>query len=243
VSASTRRDELATGIKAVRRRIDAACSAVGRDPAEITLVVVTKTYPADDILLLAELGERDVGENRHPEGARKAAACTEALEGRGGPQLSWHFVGAVQTNKAAAIAGYASCVHSVDRVRLVAALDKGAGRAGRSVDCLVQVSLDPPEAADGRSGARPDEVGRVAEALAAAGSLRLRGVMGVAPLGDDPAPAFERLQQVADELRTQHPAAGVISAGMSADLEPAVAAGATHLRVGRAILGERPPLG
>ena len=243
MSAPTRRDELAAGIGAVRRRIEAACTAAARDPGEITLVVVTKTYPADDVLLLAELGELNPGENRHPEGARKAAACAEALQRSGGPQLSWHFVGALQTNKAAAVAGYASWVHSVDRLRLVRALDKGAGTAERTVDCLVQVSLDPPGAGDGRSGAPPDEVDRLAEALADTGSLRLRGVMGVAPLDADAAPAFEQLHQVAARLRRDHPAADVISAGMSADLEQAVAAGATHLRVGRAILGERPPLG
>ncbi len=165
--------------------------------------------------------------------------CAEAGE----PDLSWHFVGALQTNKAAAVAGYASWVHSVDRVRLVAALERGAQKAGARVDCLVQVSLDPPGAGDGRSGAEPDEVERIADALASAEALRLRGVMAVAPLGADPAPAFARLAEVAADLRRAHPGADVVSAGMSADLEQAVAAGATHLRVGRAILGERPPLG
>ena len=235
----TRRDELAAGLEGVRRRIAAACDAAGRDPGDITLVVITKTYPASDVLLLAELGARDPGESRHPEGARKAAACAEA----GRSDLSWHFVGALQTNKAAAVAGYASRVHSVDRVRLVSALDRGAQRAGRVVDCLVQVSLDPPGAGDGRSGADPDEVGQVADALAGAEALRLRGVMGIAPLEADPVPAFERLMAVAADLRRSHSDADVVSAGMSADLEQAVAAGATHLRVGRAILGERPPLG
>ncbi len=236
---ASRRDEVAAGLQAVRERIDAACAGAGRDPGEITLVVVTKTYPASDVLLLAELGVRDPGENRHPEGARKAAACAEAGE----PDLSWHFVGALQTNKAAAVAGYASWVHSVDRVRLVGALERGAEKAGRVVDCLVQVSLDPPGAGDGRSGAEPDEVERIGDALAATDALRLRGVMAIAPLDADPAPAFARLAEVAADLRRAHPAAEVVSAGMSADLEQAVAAGATHLRVGRAILGERPPLG
>ena len=238
-SPATRRDEVAAGLEAVRARIDAACAAAGRDPDELTLVVVTKTYPASDVLLLAELGVRDPGENRHPEGARKAAECAEAGE----PDLSWHFVGALQTNKAAAVAGYASWVHSVDRERLVAALDRGAQKVGRAIDCLVQVSLDPPGAGDGRSGAEPDEVERIADALASSEALRLRGVMAVAPLDADPAPAFARLAEVAADLRRAHPAADVVSAGMSADLEQAVAAGATHLRVGRAILGERPPLG
>lgn len=239
MTAATRRDELAAGLEAVRARITSACDAAGRDPDEITLVIVTKTYPASDVLLLAGLGARDPGENRHPEGARKAAACAEAGE----VDLSWHFVGALQTNKAAAVAAYATWVHSVDRVRLVGALDKGAQKQGRVVDCLVQVSLDPPGEGDGRSGADSDEVDRVADALAAASALRLRGVMGIAPLGADPAPAFAQLAAVAADLRRTHPDADVVSAGMSADLEQAIAAGATHLRVGRAILGERPPLG
>jgi pyridoxal phosphate enzyme (YggS family) len=241
VATADRRDQLARGLETVRGRIADACAASGRDPAGITLVVVTKTFPASDVLLLAELGVRHFGENRHPEGAQKAAACAES--GPGAPDLTWHFVGALQTNKAAAVTGYAAWVHSVDRVRLVSALEKGAHRNGRSVECLVQVSLDPPDAAAGRSGAPPDQVAPVAEALAAADSLRLRGVMAVAPLGADPRPAFERLAQVAAEVRAAHPGADVISAGMSGDLEQAVAAGATHLRVGGAILGKRPANG
>lgn len=241
VAAGDRRDELVAGLEAVRGRIAAACDAAGRDPGDITLVVVTKTFPASDVLLLAELGVRDIGENRHPEGAQKAAACAEA--GREAPDLTWHFVGALQTNKAAAVTGYASWVHSVDRVRLVGALERGAARNERPVDCLVQVSLDPPDAAAGRSGAAPGEVDEVAAALAAAEHLRLRGVMAVAPLGADPRPAFEELARVAAGVRAAHPGADVVSAGMSGDLEQAIAAGATHLRVGGAILGKRPPLG
>jgi pyridoxal phosphate enzyme (YggS family) len=241
VGAGDRRQQLATGLETVRGRIAAACDAAGRDPGEITLVVITKTFPVSDVLLLAELGVRDIGENRHPEGAQKAAACAES--GVAAPDLSWHFVGALQTNKAAAVTGYASWVHSVDRVRLVGALERGASRNERSVDCLVQVSLDPPDAAAGRSGAEPGAVAEVAEALATAASLRLRGVMAVAPLGADPRPAFERLAEVAAQVRAAHPGADVVSAGMSGDLEQAIAAGATHLRVGGAILGKRPPLG
>lgn len=241
VAAADRRDELAAGLEAVRGRIAAACETAGRDAGDITLVVITKTFPASDVLLLAELGVRDIGENRHPEGARKAAACADA--GDGAPDLTWHFVGALQTNKAAAVTGYASWVHSVDRVRLVGALERGAARNERSVDCLVQVSLDPPDAAAGRSGAEPGEVAEVAAALAAADHLRLRGVMAVAPLGADPRPAFEELARVAADVRAAHPGADVVSAGMSGDLEQAIAAGATHLRVGGAILGKRPPLG
>ncbi len=233
-----RTEQIAAGLRTVRARIAEACAAAGRSPDELTLVVVTKTYPASDVLALAGLGVRDPGENRHPEGAQKAEACAEA----GAVDLTWHFVGAVQTNKAGAIARYASWVHSVDRLRLVRALDRGAQQADRVLDCLVQVSLDPPEA-NGRSGAEPGDVTALAEAVAGAGALRLRGVMAVAPLGADPAPAFARLRAVAAEVAANHPGADVVSAGMSGDLEQAVEAGATHLRVGRAILGERPPNG
>jgi pyridoxal phosphate enzyme (YggS family) len=185
--------------------------------------------------LLAGLGVTDIGENRHPEAQAKAAEVTAPV--------TWHFVGALQTNKARAVARYADVVHSVDRDRLVNALSDGASRAGRGIDCLVQVSLDPPDAAGDRAGAPPDDVPALAARVAAAEGLTLRGVMAVAPYGADPAPAFSRLADVAAAVRAAHPAATIVSAGMSDDLEAAIAAGATHVRIGRAILGERPPLG
>lgn len=229
---SVRRDELAANLESVRGRIRAACVAAGREPGEITLVVVTKFFPESDVRLLAGLGVRAVGENRHQEASAKAAACADL-------GLSWHFIGSIQSNKAAAVAGYSTVVESVDRLKLVTALDRGAHESGREVDCLVQVSLDPPEAS-GRGGARPADVPAIAEAIANAGALRLRGVMAVAPLGEPPLPAFQRLAEVASELRRTHPDASVVSAGMSADLEEAVRCGATHVRVGSAVLGPRP---
>lgn len=240
-AAAARRHELATGLATVEERIAVACRASGRDRAELTLVVVTKTYPASDIGLLAGLGVSDVGEARHPEAGRKAEECAAA----GLDQLSWHFVGAVQTNKAAAVAAYASLVHSVDRPRLVSALDRGADRAERVLDCLVQVDLhvDSDQGSVGaRSGVAPAAAAEVAAAVATAAGLRLRGVMGMAPLDGEPAAAFARLVEVAEVVRADHPSAVVLSAGMSGDLEAAIAAGATHLRVGRAVLGERPLL-
>ncbi len=233
--------ELAHRLAAVEQRIVTACQTADRNRSELTVVVVTKTYPASDVGLLVQLGVTDVGEARHPEAGRKVAACAEA----GYPPQRWHFVGAVQTNKAAAIAGYASVVHSVDRLRLVRALDRGAARAERILDCLVQLDLDPAAAAtatDSRSGLAESDLLAVAEAIASAGALRLRGVMTVAPLGADPSRAFDRLADLSASLRAAHPAADVVSAGMSGDLEQAIQAGATHLRVGRAVLGERPAL-
>jgi PLP dependent protein len=229
-----RREELTANLASVRRRIAEAAESAGRRPEEVDLVVVTKFFPESDVRLLAELGVTDVGENRHQEASAKAAACTDL-------SLSWHFIGSIQSNKAAAIATYSDVVESVDRVKLVAALDRGAHERGRDVDCLVQVSLDPPDAR-GRGGAAPADVAAVAEAIAMSGALRLRGVMAVAPLDEPPLPAFERLAEVAEQLRRDHPDATVVSAGMSGDLEEAVRCGATHVRVGSAVLGPRPPI-
>lgn len=227
--------ELARGLTVVRERIARACAAAGRVPGEVTLVVVTKTFPVDDVARLAALGVTDVGENRDHEAAAKA----QSLAGGG---LRWHFVGQLQRNKARSVAAYADVVHSLDRSALVAALDKGAVDAGRRVDVLVQVDLDPTRAGAGRGGARPGEVTSLAAQVGSSSALRLRGVMAVAPRGADPCQAFARLRQVSQELTAAHPQATWISAGMSGDLEAAVAAGATHLRVGSAILGQRPPL-
>ena len=229
-----RREELARGLAAVRDRIARACDEVGRDPGEVTLIAVTKFFPASDADLLADLGVRDIGENRHQEARDKVAAL------RNRSQLTVHFIGQLQTNKAAAVAEYADVVHSLDRLKLVAALDRGAHRAGRQLDVLVEVALD---GGGGRGGVAPEEAALVADAVAAAERLDLRGVMGVAPFDGDPAPAFARLAEVARGIRASHPGATWLSAGMSGDLEAALAHGATHLRVGTAILGSRPSHG
>lgn len=246
MSAPERLQQLAQGLAAVEQRIAAACDSVGRSRDEITLIAVTKTYPASDVLHLVDLGVADVGENRHPEAGEKAADVGEALRGREGSEagLRWHFLGALQTNKAGAVARYADVVHSVDRPKLVGSLSRGAVAAERTLTALLQVDLGPElgRPSDGRSGAEPDDIAALAEAVAAAEGLELGGLMTVAPLDVDPARAFDRLAEVAARLQADHPHARTVSAGMSADLEQAVVAGATHLRVGRAILGDRPPL-
>jgi len=173
-----------------------------------------------------------VGENRHQEAEAKAAECADL-------SLTWHFIGGLQSNKAAAVATYCQVVESVDRLKLVAALSNGAHRGSRSVDVLLQVSLDPPGSA-GRAGAEVGELPALATAVEDAGMLRLRGLMAVAPLGEDPARAFARLASVRQDFLTDHPAATWLSAGMSGDLEHAVRAGATHVRIGSAVLGSRP---
>lgn len=228
----SRADEVARGLELVRRRIARACEESGRDPGSVTLVVVTKFFPASDVRMLADLGVRHVGENRHQEAVTKAAECADLA-------LTWHFIGGLQSNKAAAVAGYADVVESVDRVKLVTGLDRGAHQRSHEVDCLLQVSLDPPDA-HGRSGAAAETLPALAAAVDAAGSLRLRGLMAVAPLGEDPVVAFGRLARIRAEFVGEHPDALWLSAGMSADLEAAVAAGATHVRVGSAVLGPRP---
>ncbi|GAB3186254.1 hypothetical protein FHX75_16166 [Micromonospora palomenae] len=236
-----RRAELAAGLARVRARIADACAAAGRDRAEVTMIAVTKTYPAGDVVALAGLGVTDVGENRDQEAAPKAAEVAAA-----GVAVRWHFIGQLQRNKARSVVRYADVVHSVDSVRLARALDAAAS-AGRDrpLDALVQVSIDGDPA---RGGALPDSadpdrgLGPVAEALAGAGGLRLAGLMAVAPLGWEPERAFARLAEVAARFRDRHPEATALSAGMSGDLEAAIEYGATHVRLGSALLGMRPTL-
>ncbi|MFJ5777305.1 YggS family pyridoxal phosphate-dependent enzyme [Streptomyces sp. NPDC093094] len=236
-----RRDELAANLAKVEERIAAACAAAGRDRGEVTLIVVTKTYPASDVRILSELGVRHVAENRDQDAAPKAAACSDL-------PLTWHFVGQLQTNKVRSVAGYAGVVQSVDRDRLVTALSREAVRAGRELGCLIQVALDAGESGRGeRGGVAPRGIEELADLVAGSPGLRLDGLMTVAPLTGEYAgrqrAAFGRLMDLSTDLRRAHPAANMVSAGMSADLEEAVAAGATHVRVGTAVLGVRAGLG
>ena len=226
---TARQRELATNLAAVRDRIDEARRAAGRTD-EITLVVVTKFFPAADVDLLVDLGVTDIGENRDQEAVAKVASLTHR------DRLRVHFIGQLQSNKAGSVAGYADVVQSVDRAKVVRALDRGATASGRVLDVTVQVALSDSE---GRGGVPVDQAPALAEVVTQAASLRLRGVMAVAPLGEDPRAAFARLRDVRDGIRRTHPAATWMSAGMSGDLEAAVAEGATHLRVGSAILGSR----
>ncbi|MEU5577930.1 YggS family pyridoxal phosphate-dependent enzyme [Streptomyces huasconensis] len=236
-----RRTQLAANLAKVEERIAAACAAAGRKREEVTLIVVTKTYPASDVRILSELGVRHVAENRDQDAAPKAAQCTDL-------PLTWHFVGQLQTNKVRSVVGYADMVQSVDRPKLVTALSAAAVRAERELGCLIQVALDAEENGRGeRGGVGPGGIAELADLVAGAPGLRLDGLMTVAPLTGPYAgrqqAAFERLMEFATLMRAAHPAANMVSAGMSADLEQAVAAGATHVRVGTAVLGVRPGLG
>jgi pyridoxal phosphate enzyme (YggS family) len=229
-----RRTELADSLALLRGRIEAGCVAADRDPAGVTLIAVTKTFPASDVRLLADLGITDVGENRDSDASAKHAECEDL-------PLRWHMIGQVQRNKAKSVSRYADVVHSIDRDRLVTALGDAAVAAGRTVTALVQVNLDPAPV-PGRGGAAPAEIPDLAAAIEAAVGLRLGGLMALAPLGEDPDPAFARLALLAAETQRVHPAAVMVSAGMSGDLEAALRHGATHLRVGTALLGDRPPV-
>jgi PLP dependent protein len=222
---------LAANLAAVRASIAAACAAAGRSPAEVSLIAVTKTFPVPDIMRLYHLGIADIGENKDQEAAPKVAALAAA-----GVELRWHFVGQLQVNKAASVASYAYMVHSVDRIRLVDALGRRAVAAGRQVRCLVQVGLDDTV---GRGGAEPGQVLELAAAIEDRDGLALGGVMAVAPLGHPARPAYARLREIAEMVRSAHPGAQVISAGMSGDLGDAIAEGATHVRIGTALLGGR----
>ncbi len=230
-------DRLEHNLRSVRERIAAAARAAGRDPAEVRLLAVSKTWPAADVAALAALGQREFAENRVQELVGKVA---ELAADPGVPDLRWHLVGQLQRNKAAAVARLGAVVHSVDRLPLVTALDRAAAQAERRLDVLVQVDLGGPPGRDGtRGGAPPDDVPALADAVAGTEGLRLLGLMAVAPRDEDPAPAFARLAELAARVRADHPDSRELSAGMSADLEAAVTAGATVVRVGTALFGPR----
>ena len=219
---------LAERLAEVDDRIADAARSAGRDPAELTRIVVTKFHPASLVRELHDLGVRDVGENRHQEASAKAAELEDL-------DLTWHFVGQLQSNKAKAVRRYASVVHSVDRDSLVDAL------AGDDpIGCFIELNLtDDP----GRGGADPRDAPALAERIASTAGLQLLGVMAVAPLDAEPRRAFARVRAVSDDIRSVLPTATAVSAGMSADFADAIAEGATHLRIGTAITGKRSTTG
>lgn len=232
-----RRAQLSASLAEVRQRIARACAAAGREPESVTLVAITKTYPASDVELLAGLGVTDVGENRDQEARPKAAQVEAAVR--------WHFVGQLQRNKARSVAGYADVVESVDSIRLAAALDEAARPRDAPLDVLVQVSIDGDPSRGGAAADHPDpehDLWHVADAVASADGLRLGGVMAIAPMDWDPDRAFATLRELAERMASAHPGATAISAGMSGDLEQAVKHGATHVRIGTSLLGMRNPL-
>jgi pyridoxal phosphate enzyme (YggS family) len=232
--AEARREELAKALEAVEERVDRACAAAGRSRSEVRLLAVTKTFPATDAALLTDLGVLDLAENRDQEAGAKA---DELARLRLGAKVRWHMVGRLQRNKARSVVRWADEVQSVDSIRLADALDRAArARDGAPLDVLVQASLDDDPS---RGGCPLAELPALADHVASAEGLRLRGLMAVAPLRADPGAAFERLARLGERLRRNHPDATEVSAGMSADLESAIRHGSTCVRVGTALLGGR----
>ncbi|MGH3978861.1 MAG: YggS family pyridoxal phosphate-dependent enzyme [Pseudonocardiaceae bacterium] len=236
---TTRAEELAVTLSGVRGRIAAACSAAGRAGEEVRLLAVTKTFPADDVALLTELGLTDFGEARDQEAAGKVARLAKLWPDA---PVRWHMVGRLQRNKARSVARWAVQVQSVDSLRLVDALARStrsareAGEREGPLEVLVQASLDGDP---GRGGCPLALLDTLAGRVAAAEGLELRGVMAVAPLDADPEPAFAALATAAQRVRQAHPGATELSAGMSGDLEIAIRHGSTCVRVGTALMGGR----
>ncbi|MGQ0841056.1 YggS family pyridoxal phosphate-dependent enzyme [Actinokineospora sp.] len=230
---------IAANLAEVAARIEAACARAGRDPSEVRLLAVTKTFPAGDAVALADLGVLDLAENREQEAGPKA---DEVRALRPDAPVRWHMVGRLQRNKARSVARWAAEIQSVDSARLVAALDRAtaaaraAGERAEPLDVLLQASLDGDPA---RGGCPLDDLDELAEQVTRSSELRFRGIMAVAPLDTEPTVAFERLAGVAQQLRTLYPTARELSCGMSNDLEEAIDYGSTCVRVGTALLGGR----
>lgn len=226
-----RRLELQTNLQEVEREISDACIAANRNRSDVTLIAVTKTWPASDVDLLAGLGITDVGENRDQEAKPKHE---EVLA----KNLTWHAIGQLQTNKAKSVAAWADVVHSVDRTDLVTALTKAVTGRERPLSVLIQANLDP-NPTENRGGVLPNELLNLAELISQSNGLHLQGIMGVAPLAGNDDLAFSKLQEFASEIQNSFPEANWISAGMSGDFATALKYGATHLRIGSSILGNR----
>ncbi len=234
-------ESLAERLALVQEGIADAARHAGRDINELTTIVVTKFHPAQLVRDLYDLGVRNVGENRHQEAEAKAAELADL-------DLTWHFIGQLQSNKARAARKYASVVHSVDRESLVTALGNAAmtpdGQPENNVvdvlDCFVQLNLTQDPA---RGGIQPADVVQLAEQVAAQPSLNLLGVMAVAPLDEEPRVAFARVRAASERIQSVIPTAHFISTGMSHDYAAAISEGATHLRIGSAITGNRPVSG
>jgi pyridoxal phosphate enzyme (YggS family) len=232
---SNRLSDIQGNLEVIQSRIKNACSAAGRDVSEITLIAVTKTYPASDVDLLKQLGIENVGENRDQEASSKKSEVKN--------QFNWHFIGQLQSNKAKSVVNYADLIHSVDRWSLAKEIQKSAQGINKVQPVLIQVDLDQSGPDPTRGGIWPAELNELAAAINQASHLELKGLMSVAPLGEKPELAFARLAQIRVGFLKENPEAQILSAGMSDDLEAAILHGATHLRIGSALLGERPKIG
>lgn len=234
---------LSDRLERVRGEIADAAHEAGRDVAELTTIVVTKFQPASLVRELHALGVRDLGESRHQEARVKSADLADL-------DVVWHFVGQLQSKKARQVQAYCRVIHSVDRDSLISVLSTASegpedgGDADAETEVFLQLDLDRSTGgADGRGGAQIADVGRMTELISAARGVRLRGVMAVAPVGEEPRAAFARLRSASERMVAIAPDATSISAGMSGDFRAAILEGATHLRIGTAITGDRPAVG
>ena len=221
---SQRKIEIEENLREVNSRIELAAKSSGRNPDEITLIAVTKTFPSSDIQILYDLGMRNFGENRDQEGSAKAPELPE--------DCIWHFQGQIQSNKLKSIAKWADVIHSIDDLTHAKKLNDLADNK----DIFIQVSLDDKP---NRGGVDPAILDEFVSEISTLGNLDLRGLMAVAPLGVQPTVAFARLKELSNQVKKSHPKAQDISAGMSGDFESAISQGATHIRIGSQILGVR----
>jgi hypothetical protein len=223
---------------AISDRVASAAKLAGRNVDDISLIVVSKNHPASMVIELIELGATQFGENRDQEAAPKAL---EVASLRPLAKIDWHFIGQLQSNKVKSVLNYAGTVHSLDRPSLLQALAKESARlaerqAGYQLDVLIQLNVtDDPN----RGGIAPGDLLQFCESVLGHPSLNLRGVMGVASLERDAVEDFETIAKASQSLQTMAPGATAISAGMSEDFEEAIGFGATHLRIGSAITGNR----
>jgi pyridoxal phosphate enzyme (YggS family) len=221
---STRKAEIAQSLQEVKERIQSAAASVNRNPNEISLIVVTKTFPISDIEILRDLGEVNFGENRDQEAGPKAQAIP----------ATWHFQGQIQSNKIKSICEWADVIHSISSEKEILRF----AQSPRRHQVFLQVSLDGQE---GRGGASPSDLAQIADLVNQSNNLELLGLMAVAPLGVEPDKAFADLAHINQGFVGQFPNSKYLSAGMSGDFETAIKYGATHIRVGSSILGSRSP--
>jgi len=243
LTATTRELELAEALAAVQARLDAAAEAAGRNSGEIELLPITKFFPASDVTILHHLGCSAFGESREQEAANKA---TEVANSVGDAPIRWHMVGRIQRNKARSIAGWAYAAHSVDSVKVINALNRAAvqaladGERAEPLRVYIQISLDGDTERGGVDVDDPASVDELCAVAQAAEGLEFVGLMAIPPLRSDADEAFGRLQSELTRVQRDHPQRLELSAGMSGDLEAAVRHGSTCVRVGTALLGQRP---
>ena len=226
----SRKDQILSNLESVKEKISAAAQAAGRSPSEITLIAVTKTFPVSDLEILYELGVRNFGENRDQEAAPKVGVLPA--------DITWHFQGGIQSNKLKSISNWASVIHSVDKFKYAQMISQFS--VGKTKEIFIQVSLDTlPQS---REGVDPADLMQLAEQIMSLPNLQVKGLMAVAPLDQPTEQAFVRLQQIQQKFIQLYPAASSLSSGMSGDYEFAISLGATHVRIGSSILGNRSPI-